>query len=1064
MSRRRNRRSNKPPPPPPPPITAATTEGNIPPWVVQKLAIFLNKEPEQISTSILKNPALLQTLLAAELKVDNDLIANSSPTTTPTALHNNKKSSPQSSPIIKKREESSQFPTRYYHAPTLVSLTGRTRENNPQQSSTTTHALPTPDLQLNPSEEDSDYITSGESDNEPTTGEEFYQSQKLRAASQLDQVYKKACNKRKTTIAARVTYLLQNQARLMDITDFNLGPKGTSALAETLLYAAENGKPHWVGSLQASGNNCGDQGAEALASIIRKSQALEHIVVDRNNFGRPAGCSFAKALSRARPLVSFSAAGNPNGFGSSLLHGLAESDIILSKISRMNLNDTGLTEFDLTSLNTVVQRLRHQLLDMQLGWNCLKDHTFHVLIRTLLHIVDDDDENTEAEGKRSDKNTEPGEGKDELDKKPNDAQHEQKEHHKQKEHHEQKKHHAQKEQQEQKEQHEQKKQPEQKETKPSMIGSSQLTSNTNIHSFIKRLSLHMCSLSDSSGVFMGEFLKLSKSIDYLDISSNDFGLPTAIALASSLEINTSLQIFNVSFNALEIEGTEAIVNACGVNKTLRELWLQNTCWKNEGRTINETDETKGNSNRNSKSTKKRGKNQNKLRQQKQRGNPKNNNKKKTKPTKKQQMDKSLPIEVRFPNWRPAVPMDQEEPFYTEKLQHLKNTALSVVQTREEYLMLSLMYPHEPGMLSLIGTDKIEEEISSSDSEEEEKKQLLNEDEEDYRSAFTWRSLETDSQGYYDTKRIMKRAFESDWAHSNIESMCGNSTDAESVRKMLTKHYRHLHELFRYESAQEDVGNDLRITLNGWCSLIHKTSDSGKTVKDSDLQDIFYQSISSDLDNSTPASSSSRSNKNTRKAKNDEAGPGLWRYQFIEAIVRLAHLKKKNKQPLASSIKMLIEGSIKPKLFQTSHVGTHPGRDFYLDAREFRESRLYYIEVSQAFLNEENKLRRLYKAYAKGDGDFSFHSDFKMSMREWCQLCQACGFTFRKYGLREVDHRLAFVYAQPAKIDPLKSRGQAMTAGHEKSTLAQLSFTDFLEALGRLACMLRNEITPNTVLN
>ena len=123
---------------------------------------------------------------------------------------------------------------------------------------------------------------------------------------------------------------------------------------------------------------------------------------------------------------------------------------------------------------------------------------------------------------------------------------------------------------------------------------------------------------------MGEFLKLSKSIEYLDISSNDFGLPTAIALASSLEINASLQIFNVSFNALEIEGTEAIVNACGVNKTLRELWLQNTCWKNEGRTINETDGTKGSSNKNSKSPKKRGKNQNKLRQQKKRGNPKKN--------------------------------------------------------------------------------------------------------------------------------------------------------------------------------------------------------------------------------------------------------------------------------------------------------------------------------------------------------------------------------------------------------------------------------------------------------
>ena len=43
--------------------------------------------------------------------------------------------------------------------------------------------------------------------------------------------------------------------------------------------------------------------------------------------------------------------------------------------------------------------------------------------------------------------------------------------------------------------------------------------------------------------------------------------------------------------------------------------------------------------------------------------------------------------------------------------------------------------------------------------------------------------------------------------------------------------------------------------------------------------------------------------------------------------------------------------------------------------------MYYEQVSQAFLTEENKLRRLYKAFAKGDGDFSFHSDFKMSMRQ-----------------------------------------------------------------------------------
>jgi hypothetical protein len=1072
MSRRNRRSSTKiQPKSPPPPITAATKEANIPSWVVQKLAIHFEKDPEQISASILKDKTLLQTLLT-DLKIDNNF--NDTNIMPPSIEGINKSKRPLNkksgissrSPVIKKREEFPQFPKRFYHAPALVAsvIDSRHTSRGPVNNSNMHYSAQQQQQQKKKeaiqnylyfsSEEDSDPATSGESDNEPTTGKEFHQTKKFIASKKLRQVYQEACYKRSATTSARVIFLLQSRARLMNISNYNLGPNGTSALADTLLYAAENGNTHWVGSLYASGNNCGDQGAIALASMIPKSQALEHIIVDKNNLRKDAGVSFARALSRARPLVSFSAAGNPVGFGSALLNELADSDIILSKISRINLNDTGITEVDSNTLSLVARRLRKQLLDIQLGWNYIQDQTFHMLMRTLLHITEEDNEQDDIAVSEKQEDGE-------YDGQENDGQEQGEEqddaHIKQQKNARQNKMDTVKNNFGGREgkgggsekQHKQvfkSANDVEKQQNENFINTTSLLSSFKIHSFIRRLSFNMCGLSDSAGIFMGEILKYSNSIHYLDISSNYFGQPTAIALSSGLEMNNSLQILNVSFNGLEIEGTQYIVSACGNNKSLRELWLQNTCWKNEGRVDTKPvskprDIDKGN---------------NKKQKQKSRKKVQKNiqNKKKS----KKQAIESLSIEERFPNWRPAIPCDQDTPSHLEKFEGLKAKALTIIQMREEYLMLSLMYPHEPGMLSLIGTDKIESEESSSDSEDDaDTKLTLHDDDEEYRSAFTWRSLETDSQGYFDTKRIMKRAFESDWAHSHMERMCGNSSDAESVRKILTKHYRFLHELFRYESAQEDVGNDLRVTLNGWCLLIKKLSlgSASKTlaVKESDVQDIFYQSVVKGSDNHI------NHGKKGSRTKDDEAGPGLWRFQFIEAIVRLANLRRRNKESLSGSIKMLIEGVLIQKLFQPSHVGTAPGREFYLDARHFRETRLYCIQVSQAFLAEEDKLRRLYKAYAKGDGDFSFHSDFKMSMREWSQFCQASGFTFRRYGLREVDHRLAFVYSQPAKIDPLKSRGEAVTAGQDKATLAQLSYTDFLEALGRIACMLRHEHYP-----
>ena len=79
-----------------------------------------------------------------------------------------------------------------------------------------------------------------------------------------------------------------------------------------------------------------------------------------------------------------------------------------------------------------------------------------------------------------------------------------------------------------------------------------------------------------------EFWESHDSSEYLDLSNNLFGAITATALAEGLATNEVLQVLNVSFNALEIKGTHALIGACAENTSLRELWLQNTCWRNDG--------------------------------------------------------------------------------------------------------------------------------------------------------------------------------------------------------------------------------------------------------------------------------------------------------------------------------------------------------------------------------------------------------------------------------------------------------------------------------------------------
>jgi hypothetical protein len=1173
-------------------------------------------------------------------------------------------------PSLQSRTPAGTYPDRYFRAPKL-----RGRPLNPELDDYTTRAcIDAASSKLDDRLEQDGARSAGgstktsdgymysafsseseddESDTDIITGESYALTARRLQHSRIETFYLSSCERRGTSHSQRVLSVLVSSTagahvHTIDLTNAGLGQSGIAALADTLLYAAgELGRGSILRTLRLSGNNCRDAGADGIASLVPMCKTLQHMSMDNNGLGPRAGEKMARAISRSRSLLSFSACGNPR-FGRGLLEGLAEADVILSGVSQFLLRDVGLngvshgpskksnnsgntlavagTEIvaldDDDEINSESQnylsleecisafgrRLRSQMRDLQLGWNCLRDAPVIALLDVLGKEATTEDLLCMQEGKIA-----------ALTAQKVDEEKRLKEEAKKEERREKRK-----------------KYEWDHDSSDDDDGSGgggdgkgadkipQALDDTLSHSFLVRLGLDTCGLRDKSGVAISQFIYCSNTLEEVDISSNHFGPDTAFALAVGVRSSPSLRVLHASFNPFGIEGTCAIVGACSAsppptphqvavaaakaaateskrkgspsknankkknnkkdegkdksknkkrtrfgsaekakaslpdgvglppNTSLRQLYLMNTCWSTDLEAGNFHGIVEGggfglvaeSASEKKERGKKKGNNGGKKK-------PKNNNnsqksttavaaakvKASAKATAKANAAKANAA-ARFavgpgpsggasqmaadsskgnarvvelpPGWKPAIPASKLGPEHTERLRALRTFSRDTVQTRDQYLYLRLAYPYEAGLLLFENSDQVALENDEDSGAEENAKDgngsegkarddEYEERDPSYRSAFTWRCVENEANTYYDTKRTLKRAFESDWAYSRIESLLvGDAAELANVRSVMQKNFRFVHELYRYESAQEPVGNDLRVTLKGWVGLIKLLklmggggsgggggggggggsggggSGSGGTggggsssLRLNDLHDVFYQALATggDADN-LPAD-----------LEHETFGPGLWRFQFMEAIVRLGKLTARKGVNLSASLRELFEFTLKPRTFQVSHVGSTPGPEFFKDARNFRESLLYYEEVSGVLLEEEENLRRLYKAYARGDGDFSFHADFKLTMREWCNFCESCNLNFRRYGVSVKDHRLAFVYSRTCIVDPLGKSGGGSGGGGRGSgggrggggggqkrvemnaTLAQMTYTDFLEALARLACMLRHESYP-----
>ena len=178
-------------------------------------------------------------------------------------------------------------------------------------------------------------------------------------------------------------------------------------------------------------------------------------------------------------------------------------------------------------------------------------------------------------------------------------------------------------------------------------------------------------------------------------------------------------------------------------------------------------------------------------------------------------------------------------------------------------------------------------------------------------------------------------------------------------------------------------------------------------------------------------------KNKKKQKENDINidDAFMRFEFLELVMRMAMKFPQTADPKAAFQGFLI--FCKNNLNRDAKVAV-------ADRNLFRKDRLYNPDVTSVFFNYQHELRALY-AYMIG-------TDFKdATVEEWLWLCKRAGCVDdhpaenqeqggKEGGVREVELSLMFAWSQMAMVDELKDRESYTT----------MSFTEFLEALGRLA--------------
>ena len=283
------------------------------------------------------------------------------------------------------------------------------------------------------------------------------------------------------------------------------------------------------------------------------------------------------------------------------------------------------------------------------------------------------------------------------------------------------------------------------------------------------------------------------------------------------------------------------------------------------------------------------------------------------------------------------------------------------------------------------------------------------------SVFAERKMEADSQDYYETPDMLRKALLEDIKHAHRIKGLFDRNDFGICQSILQDNYLTLSETFRKYCCDEKQNGYFMISWNSfskWCSdasIIDK-----RNCRIRDIDQVFV-----------------KVNAQTRGVDQNHS-KALTRFEFIEAVVRLSQRRYRT----------LSTGPDKLRAFIEKHIIACV--DPLWAIQKFREEHLYTEAVHQVFYKRIIAIKKLYKEAAASDGPKEDYVEL-MSLKEFMGILRKVKIISKK-DFKPVKAIHAFAQSQMMTLDEQKRD----TKDKRRDSHETMTLVEFLEALCRIA--------------
>lgn len=287
-----------------------------------------------------------------------------------------------------------------------------------------------------------------------------------------------------------------------------------------------------------------------------------------------------------------------------------------------------------------------------------------------------------------------------------------------------------------------------------------------------------------------------------------------------------------------------------------------------------------------------------------------------------------------------------------------------------------------------------------------------------------------SGSYYDTAEHLAKCLDCDWKYALEKGMekliektdksDRNATAVEDCRLILHERVGLIYSIFDYYAHMTSTDDIFHMHLNAYKSLIEDCKLSDQSVKHISLTryDQLFVALGA----------------------HSEVARALGRPDWLLCLVHFAIMRRiltEETESVAEALVKLLDVDLRPNV----------DRRALHDANEFRRRNCYTQGVTQDGLSDwAPHLKKMFDELTRGDGAIGdvLHSKFLLEFPEWKMLLKELKILGEDVTPREV--AMSFIWSRLRVVDVRQIDSQVRET--------QLHFTDFLEAVCRLATMKR----------